>query len=54
MAAQDPRFTALQEFGKRNKDVAEDPVFQLVDKLFQVAPGVLCVFRLSLVSSDAE
>ncbi|GAA99275.1 uncharacterized protein L969DRAFT_16580 [Mixia osmundae IAM 14324] len=37
----DPRFDALRDFGNRNKDVAEDPVFQLVDKLFKVAPGVL-------------
>lgn len=37
----DPRFAALREFGNRRPEVAADPVFQLVDSLYQVAPGVL-------------
>lgn len=41
MRKPDPRFAALREFGNKRKEIAADPVFQLVDKLFQVAPGVL-------------
>ncbi|GAA6017914.1 hypothetical protein JCM10207_003496 [Rhodosporidiobolus poonsookiae] len=37
----DPRFMALQQFGIKRKEVAEDPVFKYVDQLYQVAPGVL-------------
>jgi len=37
----DPRFDALRDFGNRNSEVSQDPVFKLVDSLFQVAPGVL-------------
>jgi citrate synthase len=35
----DPRFTAFLEFGKRA--CPEDPVFQIVQKLFNIVPGVL-------------
>jgi citrate synthase len=35
----DPRFTAFREFGLRV--CADDEVFQIVDKLFNVIPGVL-------------
>lgn len=35
----DPRFTAFLEFGK--KYIPEDPVFQLVAKVFEVVPKVL-------------
>lgn len=37
----DPRFEALREFGNKRPEVAADPVFKIVDSLFQVAPGVL-------------
>merc|ERR1712093_536961 len=37
----DPRFIALQQFGVRRKEVAEDPIFKYVDQLYKVAPGVL-------------
>lgn len=37
----DPRFMALQQFGVRRKEVAEDPIFKYVDQLYKVAPGVL-------------
>ncbi|GAA6039517.1 hypothetical protein JCM8097_008362 [Rhodosporidiobolus ruineniae] len=37
----DPRFMALQQFGVKRKEVAQDPVFKYVDQLYQVAPGVL-------------
>ncbi|CAH7678537.1 hypothetical protein PPACK8108_LOCUS13060 [Phakopsora pachyrhizi] len=35
------KVAALREFGNKRPEVAADPVFQLVDHLFQVAPGVL-------------
>lgn len=35
----DPRFDALHEFGK--KHCKEDPIFQVVDKIFNVVPDVL-------------
>lgn len=35
----DPRFTAFHQFGKQY--CMSDPVFQMVDKLFEVIPGVL-------------
>lgn len=35
----DPRFTALYNFGKQN--CTGDPIFEIVDKLFQIAPQVL-------------
>ena len=31
----DPRFDALRDFGNRNKEVSQDPVFKLVDSLFR-------------------
>ena len=37
----DPRFMALQQFGTQNEATAKDPIFKLVDKLYQIAPGVL-------------
>ena len=37
----DPRFMALQQFGVKRKEVAEDPIFKYVDQLYKVAPGVL-------------
>jgi hypothetical protein len=37
----DPRFKALQEFGVANPEIAKDPVFKMVDKLYHLAPGVL-------------
>ncbi|MBW0493400.1 hypothetical protein O181_033115 [Austropuccinia psidii MF-1] len=37
----DPRFAALREFGNKRPEIAADQIFQLVDKLYQVAPGVL-------------
>ncbi|KAK4053984.1 hypothetical protein OIO90_003629 [Microbotryomycetes sp. JL221] len=37
----DPRFDALLKFGQARDDVKADPVFQYVEKLFKVAPGVL-------------
>lgn len=38
---QDPRFIALQQFALQRPEVAADPVFKLVNQLFNVAPGVL-------------
>lgn len=38
---QDPRFLALQQFALARPEVAADPVFKLVNQLFEVAPGVL-------------
>jgi citrate synthase len=35
----DPRFTAFYNFGKQN--CTGDPIFEIVDKLFQIAPQVL-------------
>jgi len=35
----DPRFTAFHEFGKRV--CADDEIFQIVDRLFHITPGVL-------------
>ena len=35
----DPRFTAFNEFGKKN--MAKDPVFQTVDRVFKIVPEVL-------------
>jgi citrate synthase len=37
----DPRFKALQEFGVANPEIAKDPVFRMVDKLYHLAPNVL-------------
>jgi citrate synthase len=39
LRATDPRYTALYEFGKTHCD--DDPVFQTVDTMYQVAPEVL-------------
>ena len=36
----DPRFDALRDFGNRNSEVSQDPVFKLVDSLFR-ASGIL-------------
>ena len=35
----DPRYTAQLQFGKDN--IPEDPVFQTVEKLFRLVPGIL-------------
>jgi citrate synthase len=37
----DPRFIALQQFALKRPEIAKDPVFKLVNQLFEVAPGVL-------------
>ncbi|RVX72205.1 2-methylcitrate synthase, mitochondrial [Exophiala mesophila] len=37
----DPRFKALIDFGDARKDIAENPVYRLVKKNSEVAPGVL-------------
>ncbi|GAA5982474.1 hypothetical protein JCM10908_006662 [Rhodotorula pacifica] len=37
----DPRFMALQQFGVKHPETAQDPVFKYVDQLYRVAPGVL-------------
>jgi len=37
----DPRFEALMDFASARKDVAANPVFQLVKKNSEIAPGVL-------------
>jgi len=37
----DPRFEALMDFATTRKEIMEDPVFQLVKKNSEVAPGVL-------------
>ncbi|KAI5285261.1 hypothetical protein KEM54_000713 [Ascosphaera aggregata] len=37
----DPRFQALMNFAATRKDVLENPVFQLVRKTSEIAPGVL-------------
>lgn len=37
----DPRFDALRDFGNRNKEVSQDPVFKLVDSLFRSSLAVL-------------
>lgn len=37
----DPRFDALMRFAAERPDVANDPVFKLVKKVSEVAPGVL-------------
>ncbi|KAL9108058.1 MAG: hypothetical protein Q9227_007164 [Pyrenula ochraceoflavens] len=37
----DPRFKALVEFASARPDIAADPVFKLVEKTSQIAPGVL-------------
>lgn len=37
----DPRFDALMDFAARREDVKNGPVFQLVQKTSEVAPGVL-------------
>ena len=33
----DPRFDALRDFGNRNSEVSQDPVFKLVDSLFRAS-----------------
>ncbi len=35
----DPRFTAFLEFGK--KHMADDPIFAIVNKVYEIVPGVL-------------
>ena len=37
----DPRFDALLDFAERRESVRNDPVFKLVKKTSEVAPGVL-------------
>jgi citrate synthase len=37
----DPRFIALQEFCQTRPELKESPIIQLVNKTFEVAPGVL-------------
>ncbi|KAI9697379.1 MAG: hypothetical protein M1836_004657 [Candelina mexicana] len=37
----DPRFKALMEFASARPEIAKDPVFQLVKKNSEIAPGVL-------------
>ena len=37
----DPRFRALMDFASSRPEIAEDPVFQLVKKNSEIAPGVL-------------
>nr|POF05975.1 2-methylcitrate synthase, mitochondrial [Quercus suber] len=37
----DPRFEALMDFASSRPEIAEDPVFQLVKKNSEIAPGVL-------------
>ena len=45
----DPRFTALNAFG--NKHFPEDPVFQTVDRVFNVVPKVLEAFSAERVKA---
>lgn len=37
----DPRFKALMDFASSRPEIAQDPVFQLVKKNSEIAPGVL-------------
>jgi citrate synthase len=37
----DPRFEALMDFASARPEIAQDPVFQLVKKNSEIAPGVL-------------
>jgi len=37
----DPRFEALIKFASSRPEIAKDPVFQLVKKNSEIAPGVL-------------
>lgn len=37
----DPRFEALMDFASARPEIAKDPVFQLVKKTSEIAPGVL-------------
>lgn len=37
----DPRFEALMDFAAKRPEILEDPVFQLVKKNSEIAPGVL-------------
>ena len=37
----DPRFEALMDFASARPEIAKDPVFQLVKKNSEIAPGVL-------------
>merc|ERR1712093_791972 len=37
----DPRFMALQQFAAADKEIAQDPIFKLVNSMYEVAPGVL-------------
>lgn len=37
----DPRFKALMNFASARSEIAKDPVFQLVKKNSELAPGVL-------------
>lgn len=37
----DPRFEALMDFASSRPEIAKDPVFQLVKKNSEIAPGVL-------------
>merc|ERR1711939_37462 len=37
----DPRFMALRNFALKREDTANDPIVKLVNKLYEIAPGVL-------------
>lgn len=41
MRNEDPRFRALLDFGDAREDIANDPVYRLVKKNSEIAPGVL-------------
>jgi citrate synthase len=41
LRVEDPRFTAFYNFGKANIDTGTDPIFGIVDALYNVIPGVL-------------
>jgi len=53
----DPRFEAMIDFGTARPEIMEDPVFQLVKRNSEIAPGVLKEHgkvRLSLQVSERE
>lgn len=37
----DPRFEALMDYASSRPEIAKDPVFQLVKKNSEIAPGIL-------------
>ncbi len=41
LAKPDPRFEALMDYASSRPEIANDPVFQLVKKNSEIAPGVL-------------